>query len=156
VKVWFKALPDDEGIDRIVIEKVPRFKESGISGDEWRTSAKVSCYRKGALVFEVTRGDLRAAVACLPRDLLEMPDHSSVALWGYDGSVCMQPGCSDPAVVKKTIRQEFSANGEGPLPISGGDRHARAFCAKHATRGDASREDSDSNYINGPLPGDAA
>ena len=40
-KHW-PALHDDEGVDEITIKKVPRFKSSHMSGDEWRTSALVT------------------------------------------------------------------------------------------------------------------
>lgn len=35
---WYRRHHDDEVIDRVSIDCVPRFKVSGLSGDEWRVS----------------------------------------------------------------------------------------------------------------------
>ena len=45
----FKPIADDEGPDRITIDPVPRYKTSGLSGDEWRMSYVVRFYRRGRL-----------------------------------------------------------------------------------------------------------
>ncbi|KKL50531.1 hypothetical protein LCGC14_2304540, partial [marine sediment metagenome] len=40
-------ITDDEGVDQIVIDTVPRYKMSGLSGDEWRVSGRVRFFRNG-------------------------------------------------------------------------------------------------------------
>lgn len=47
-----KRLPDWEPYDKITIEIMPRLKTSGMSGDEWRTSAKVTLWHKGRPIVE--------------------------------------------------------------------------------------------------------
>ena len=42
---------DDEWYDEIRVTTVPRFKTSGLSGDEWRRSAKVTFLRKGIVLL---------------------------------------------------------------------------------------------------------
>lgn len=142
---WYKALPNDEGVDCVAIVLEPRYKTSGVSGDEWRTSARVILYRKGYKVGEEHYLNMRVAVDSLPGLFHRLPESTDVPLWGYNGQLCMQPGCPNTAVVGYRIREEFSRHGEGPLPQSAIVR-LRAFCRDHARRGDASREDSDDNY----------
>ena len=39
---------DDEWYDEVRITTVPRYKTSSLSGDEWRTSARIQILRKTA------------------------------------------------------------------------------------------------------------
>src|SRR3989304_10108915 len=57
--------PDDEWVDEIKLEVVPRYKESELSGDEWRVSTKISIFRKGHLLHEETCGDIDTASGML-------------------------------------------------------------------------------------------
>lgn len=61
---------DDEWIDEVRIVTVPRWKESELSGDEWRFSTRIELYRKGHLLARSGSGRLRNAVAILPSLLL--------------------------------------------------------------------------------------
>jgi hypothetical protein len=56
---------DDEGVDRIEIDIVPRFKTSDLSGDQWRVSARLRAYRKGELVGEQSYHNMETAVCFL-------------------------------------------------------------------------------------------
>lgn len=38
--------PDAQAFDEVRIVTVPRYKQSGLSGDEWRISAAIRLYRK--------------------------------------------------------------------------------------------------------------
>lgn len=144
----FKTLPDDEGIDRITMEVVPRYKQSGLSGDEWRISARVRLYRKGVLVHERDFGTMQAAVLGLGHLWLLRGDGelSEKPLFGADEFTCCQPGCGDETVKVVRLKQEFSAQGDGPLPKEVPWEVRRAFCSTHAVRGDCGREDADANY----------
>jgi hypothetical protein len=44
--------PNAQGFDEIRLITVPRYKQSGMSGDEWRISVKAQYFRKGELKFE--------------------------------------------------------------------------------------------------------
>lgn len=152
-KPTYKPHEDSEGVDRIEIDTVPRFKTSGMSGDGWRVSTRIRFYRKGVQVFERGFNRLRDAVAFLPWVLhVEAIENSEVpALFGAKPEECFQPGCSEPSVNEYRLKQEWSPQGEGPLPKKGWEVR-RAFCMKHSHRGDAAFEDSDENYelVKGP------
>lgn len=55
--------PDAQACDEIRIYTVPRYKTSGLSGDEWRISAVTEFYRKGRsscgtpMGLEILNGD---------------------------------------------------------------------------------------------------
>jgi hypothetical protein len=149
----YKAHPHDEGIDRIEIVAVPRWKTSGLSGDEWRVSARVRFYRKGKLHKEHGVGGMEAAVMLLGGMWCNRHDGDQAPLWALDGATCHQFGCSNEATSIMRLEDEFSAHGEGPLPRS--DREIRrAFCPLHEKRGDCGREDSDANYERVEAPHD--
>jgi len=44
--------PDAQAFDEVRIVTVPRYKTSGMSGDEWRISATIQFMRKGRIVHE--------------------------------------------------------------------------------------------------------
>lgn len=142
----FKLHPDDEGVDRIEIQVVPRYKTSGLSGDEWRVSAEIVAFRKGKEVGRKTFSRMEWAAAALPYLWNTAAEWCEGPL--YDGAVrglCQQAGCLLPAIVTYRIKKEYSARGEGPLPPST-LISLRRFCAAHKTRGDCGREDADGNY----------
>lgn len=149
---YFKALAGDEGIDRITLEVVPRFKESELSGDEWRTSVKVTFYRKGKPMAEKTFGTMKGATAAVGWFFQTVHETSPVPLWGLDDCTCAQYGCDQEAVRVVQLKKEFSAQGEGPLPKEGDEVVRRAFCVGHRHRGNASRKDSEQNYQNVDVP----
>ena len=49
--------PDAQAFDEIRIITVPRYKTSGMSGDEWRISARIEFMRNGQVVN--TEGGIR-------------------------------------------------------------------------------------------------
>jgi len=65
-KPSYKRHEDDDWIDEIKIVTVPRYKTSGMSGDEWRFSARVQLWRKGHLMFERSFSKLHYAIDFLP------------------------------------------------------------------------------------------
>jgi len=143
----FKLHPDDEGVDRIEIDVVPRFKTSGLSGDEWRVSARLRVYRKGELVGEKSYTSMEAVACFLPFLWKTLSDWTEGPLYsGERGGKCQQAGCAHPATVTYRLKREYSARGEGPLPPNVLGMPLRRFCAAHATRGDCALEDADENY----------
>ncbi len=143
-----KLHPDDEGIDRIEIQMVPRFKESGLSGSEWRVSAFIRLFRKGEMVYEEQHGALENAVAFLPHLLNSLSDHLAKPLWG-ETKKCYQVSCSEEGKHKRYLKTQYSKQGEGPLPESFFNKFRR-FCDKHLHRGDGDLEDADTNYTETP------
>lgn len=148
-KHWFnKAHRECEGIDRIEIECVERWKESELSGDEWRFSYVVRAYYKGVVVLECRRNRMGDAVAHLSFEIDRMRDDgAAAAAWQRQKeSCCDQPGCSREPTWWMQLKEEYSRQGEGPLPSTGGIGHYRKFCERHKRRGDCAMEDSDGNY----------
>lgn len=144
---WHKTHPACEGFDRVEIECVERWKESHMSGDEWRFAYRVRAYFKGAVVLEYARSRLQEAASHLPFELDQMRDDKMAQLWGSRRDACCdQPGCSKEPTKWFRLKEQFSALGEGPLPDHGLE-HYRKFCSRHSHRGDCSREDADDNYV---------
>lgn len=157
-RVFYARHNSDEIIDRVEIICVPRFKTSGLSGDEWRVSYLVKLQRKGRVMYSRPYNTMSDAAAHLPwllRTWSELPDEE-IPEWikqiDRDKTTCHQPGCSDPAAITYRVKTLFSREGY-PQPEADryGENH-RAFCARHAKRGNASMEDSDSNYARRSLP----
>lgn len=152
-KRHFKRHPDDEIVDEVVIKTRVRWKTSGLSGDEWRTSASVELRRNGNPLY--SRGGYRnigTAVAHLPWLLLtydEDPEFDLPGKLALDRVMCDQPGCGDPADVVLRIVTSYSSSGHRlhDEERSGLSPEHRRFCAVHAGRGDCGREDSDRNYV---------
>lgn len=144
---------DDEIVDEIHIDALPRYKTSGLSGDEWRVSYVVQIKRKGTVLFERHYSRLDFAVTHLPwvvRTMYEGGfDGFNEKAWTErieaDQSTCAQPGCPKPAVVYCRFKQIFAENGEGPLPVDS-LRYFTGFCQHHSERGDCGNEDADDNY----------
>lgn len=147
IYLFNKSHPDCEGFDRIEIDCVERWKSSVMSGDEWRFSYRVRAYFKGAVVLEYSRNRMREAVAHLPFEIDRMRDDGAAKEWqNKRESCCDQPGCSREPTRWLRLKEEFSSQGEGPLPHCEGIEHYRKFCEKHRRRGDCGREDADINY----------
>lgn len=139
--------PDAQAFDEVRIVTVPRYKMSGLSGDEWRISAKIQLLRKGNVVHEQGCGNIEVACALLPGIYYHAIDDGK-AYFGGEGDICDQEGCKEPAVVTYRVKKSFSRDNPhkwneeltGPLVAY------RCFCQKHSKRGDCGFDDSDSNY----------
>ena len=147
---------DDEYFDEIIIRTVPRWKTSGMSGDEWRTSASITVKRKGHTIHEGTCNKIRSAAALLPWLLLTLFERDDVTRVpeALDNTLCFQPGCDKPAVSVYRLKHDYCAQGHKTDPHW---ETRVAFCQTHLERGDCGLKDSDSNYevVSGPGP-DAA
>lgn len=155
-KPWYERHDDDEYFDEIIIKTRPRWKTSGMSGDEWRTSASITVKRKGHTILETSTNKIRSAAAYLPWLLLTMfeQDHVTRLPDFLDHSLCFQPGCDNPAVSVYRLKQDYCASGKAH------ELHTEtrlAFCRTHLERGDCGLKDSDSNYevVSGPGPHEA-
>ena len=134
--------PDAQAFDEVRIITVPRYKQSGLSGDEWRISAETQFYRKGKLIFTVGRRDVETACGFAYGDYLRGIDDGK-AYFGGDGKICDQEGCAEPVAVKYRLLKLFSREGYEGTPHCPTFRH---FCDKHKIRGDCALEDADRNY----------
>lgn len=146
-RVFHKRLPDFEAFDRIELSVVPRWKTSGLSGDEWRQSVSVRFLFKGEQVHETWFGDMQAAILFLGSEWVKQqePIPGRVIEIENEGA-CDQPSCTDRATVRLRIKRQTSPRGELIDPAETRLRYFRQFCDRHRRRGDCSREDCDDNY----------
>lgn len=147
-KPTYKRHNDDEWYDEVKIDVVPRYKTSGMSGDEWRVSARIRIYRKGVLLKERYLSKMDYAVDFLKATIHEMSDE------GFDGDhaqferLCFQPSCKEPGVVEYRLIDEFYPSYGDKMPKREWRSDVRRrFCEKHALRGDCGLEDADRNYV---------
>lgn len=146
-KPWHKRLPDWEAFDEIRLKVVPRYKTSGLSGDEWRQHVQVEFLFKGEVVHEEGWRDMRTALAFLPSEWHKAtcPIPQRVIAMEEAGR-CDQPGCAAQAVGRFMLKRETSERGDWLDPAHVYGRKYRQFCKRHLRRGDCSREDCDDNY----------
>lgn len=151
-----KAHYEDDGIIGINIVRVPRWKESELSGDEWRfTLAGAINYKdwKGGGMAQalISGGDmpeiaLRVAAWCSENKRLLSPPYTVDDLAKL--VVCFQPGCIYPPENVYQIKQEWTWFPYQGYQMDRRNKHpvVRAFCARHSHRGDCDLEDQDDNY----------
>ena len=150
-KPWRALKPDAQAFDEVRIVTVPRFKDSELSGCEWRISAEVQFYRKGKLIF--TDGCSNVENACYLVGSMHMKAvDNALGHFAGEDDICDQEGCCKPATVTYRVKKEFSRdNGhEWNKPLE--HLTIRKFCDRHKHRGDQSFDDSDSNYEQITLP----
>ncbi len=147
-KYSWAVKPDANGFDEIRIVTVPRFKESGLSGDEWRISMQINFYRKGEIVFSSGCGSkIEDAAGLVYARLLEAQDNGK-GYYAGDGKHCDQEGCNELGKFVMRIKIRYCCGGGmcGQKKEYQGDPQYRLFCEKHKHRGDSDLEDNDLNY----------
>lgn len=151
-RLWHKRSDDWEPFDRITLEVVPRYKTSGMSGDEWRQHIQVNFYFKGQLVHEAGWRDMKTALMLLAGEFVKAtcPIPSAVIEQEEKG-LCDQPSCQDRAVGRFELKRQYERGRLLDPEEEKYSRYYRQFCERHLRRGDCSREDSDDNYV--PLDG---
>jgi len=138
--------PDAQAFDEIRIVTTPRYKTSGLSGDEWRISAMVQFFRKGKVIHSVRRRNIETAAGFLYADMLTAIDDGH-AYFAGDGEHCDQEGCGEKAVVRYKIKKKFCRDGRVHEQFGTQYRH---FCDQHKKRGDCGL-DADDNYEEIPI-----
>lgn len=146
-KPWNDLRPDAQGFDEVRIVTVPRYKQSGLSGDEWRISASIQLWRKGKLIHERSVRNVEIGCAFASATLYEAQDDGK-AHFGGDGIHCDQEGCADAATVRYRKKAYYCRNGHKTEPFRPTYRH---FCDVHKKRGDCGMDDADDNYIEEPM-----
>jgi len=141
--------PDAQGFDEIRIVTIPRFKESELSGDEWRISARIEFMRNGVIVHTSGARDVETASGMLYGELMRTFDDAKGWFAG-DGIHCDQEGCSAMATRQYQKVKHFE-HGYERQSFSKEFRH---LCGRHSTRGNCSMDDCDANYVevNGFIP----
>lgn len=137
---------DFESFDRITLEVVPRYKTSGLSGDEWRQHVQVQFWFKGQVVHETGFRDMEAALMLTPAEWIRAQEPIPEQVIKLERDACDQPSCTEKAVGRFALKRRTDRQGNF---LDEKDQHFgayRQFCKKHLRRGDCSREDSDENY----------
>lgn len=154
---YHRRLHNFEAYDEVRLKVVPRFKTSGLSGDEWRQSVRIELLFKGEVVGEKSYGSMEYAIAYLPSFMAEAGNPIAERIVELEKTRCDQPSCRNATISKYRLKRLTSAQGEY---LDASEHHAdyhRRFCVVHLRRGDCSREDSDDNYevVEGPGPNES-
>jgi hypothetical protein len=145
LKPWHAIPPDRQAFDEIHIVTVPRWKESELSGDEWRISAKIVMKRKGLVIAERSFHDVETAARFLDWTMTEVAESGDCSLANpYYDHLCDQEGCAEPATVIYRLKQRYCREGHASEPMRQGEY--RQFCERHQMRGDCGLDDADANY----------
>jgi hypothetical protein len=133
--------PNAQAFDEVRIKTVPRWKTSGLSGDEWRISARIEFLRNGIVVHDRVVGNIEYACYLVGAEHITACDDGKGYFAG-DGDFCDQEGCGGKATVTYKLKKTFCREGhEAPS-----DGAIRKFCNEHKKRGDCGLEDADRNY----------
>lgn len=134
--------PNAQAFDEVRIKTVPRYKTSGMSGDEWRISASIQFFRHGILRHEIGVRDVETACGMVYGELMKAQDNA-LGYFGGEGDFCDQEGCAATATITRYLKKEFCRQGHG---VDVTRPTFRRFCEDHKTRGDCGLEDADDNY----------
>lgn len=138
--------PNAQGFDEVKITTVPRYKSSGLSGDEWRISGLCQLLRKGNVIHEFYMSNVENCVKALPAQVMTAQDEGKF-FFGGEGDYCDQEGCSDTATVVYKMKKKWCNNGyHEPETYKDEEAPTRRFCERHSKRGDCGMEDADDNY----------
>lgn len=142
--------PEDERYDAIDIHIVERWKESELSGDEWRFSYVALVKRKGETIVIISASKLDWLLEGLQWriTIAGEKDEMDQEAWERTKEKCDQPGCAeDPVVFYQRIKR-YTNRGEELAANSFYDgKEYRQFCKRHKHRGDCDLDDADHNYI---------
>jgi len=136
--------PDHQRYDKIEIYTVPRWKESELSGDEYRISAAADLYYKGNKRKTLTFSDVETAMRYLDGAEVYWRENGETYDRVDDSYLCDQESCSNIADVKYQRLEGFNDRGESEKLYD--FNLYRVFCDDHKHRGDCSRDDADHNY----------
>lgn len=150
-KLYHRRCKDFASFDRIELVVTPRYKTSGLSGDEWRTGVVVKFHFKGEVVHETFFTSMRYAVMLLGAEWTKAQEPIPMAVIKLEKAKCDQPGCHRDAVARFKLKRLTSDCGEYLDPADQHLEYYRKFCKRHLRRGDCGREDADDNYE--PLDG---
>jgi hypothetical protein len=147
ISEFHRRLDDWEPFDKIEFKVVPRYKESELSGDEWRVGVHVKFWFKENLIQEEFFHDMQQALMMIPSMWLQISCPIPNKVIEIEKNLCDQPGCNNPAehklVLKKRAGREGWVEDDGSYPCV----YYRKFCSKHLTRGNCGLEDADRNYV---------
>jgi hypothetical protein len=130
-------------VDEIKLSIEPYFKESGLSGDEWKTKVVAKFYHKGILLHETMLGrDIPTALLLLGKEYLNLDNDLSIPTGPLEETLnfiasnraCDQEGCRNPASRYFHLQTD-------------GDVTELKYCNKHSDRGNANPKDNNAVLI---------
>lgn len=142
----YATKPDAQGFDEVRIITVPRFKTSGLSGDEWRISGSCQLLRKGKVIHEFRMANVENCAKALPYHIMTAGDEGKFYFGGGEDGKCDQEGCSESATVIYRVKRHYCNHPHEHEPLEKSREEFRGFCGRHAKRGNSSFSDSDDNY----------
>jgi len=142
--------PDDEYVDEVKIGTAHRWKDSEISGSEWRRSSTLLFLRKGHVVFQRDFRALSHAVEASPWFKLiwdEEPGFRALSA-EVERSLCQQPGCQRPPSprIYQLGKRQISRQHDVLVGIPADRPVLTWWCEAHERRGDCGLEDRDDNW----------
>ena len=136
--------PDSQKYDKIDIYTVPRWKESEMSGDEYRISANADLYYKGHLIKRMSFSDVDGAKRYLDGAEVYWRESGESFDRVDDSYLCDQESCASIADIKYKRLDAWTSHGDKETLYD--FNLYRVFCNKHKTRGDCALDDADRNY----------
>lgn len=144
----FTPHPDAERFDAVTLETIERWKESELSGDEWRFSYRATFWSHGekrAAISAASIADLLVRAAS-EYGRVKCTDEPPGGYYGDLANICCQPGCATPWTVLLHPVKAYTDRGEA-LMTPYGENDVRGFCERHRHRGDCGLDDNDDNYV---------
>lgn len=102
-----RRLYDDDWFDEINMRTVPRYKTSGLSGNEWRQGVDIDIIRKGHVLYTKRVRDLETAAAWLSWGLIIVREEEDIS-FPENEKFCSQPSCCELANVVYKIKTIMS------------------------------------------------
>lgn len=157
-RLYQRRLRSWEPFDEITMRVVPRYKTSGLSGDEWRQHVQVEFKHKGEVVHSFGASTVEAALMLVGHHYLQATCPIPERVIEIERERCDQPSCQEKPVGRYLLKRLAADDGQWLADDESGFAYYRKFCRNHARRGDCGREDSDRNYepLDGLKPEDSS
>lgn len=138
--------PEAERFDQVILRTEERWKESELSGDEWRFSYIADFYSHGVHVGSINGRSIEDLLVRAAAGYNSLKDDTSGGYYGDLENICCQPGCKSKWVHLLHPIRRYSRTGQ-ELVRSYANDEVRGFCEKHKHRGDCGLDDNDDNYV---------
>ncbi len=145
--LFLERQEDDEWYDAVTIYCVERWKESELSGDEWRFAYVADFMRKGNVQKRLRASKLEwlLPMVAAHRSFAPAGDDDDARL-DFD-DLCFQPGCEREATHEFAKAKDWCQRCGNDHTIHTGSPKGRRFCDRHKHRGDCGLDDADANYV---------
>jgi hypothetical protein len=88
--------PNHQAFDEVRIKTVPRWKESELSGDEYRISAVIEFYIKGKMIHSRSWNRVETALQFGDWSWLDFAESGFASTKVEAQNLCDQEGCAEP------------------------------------------------------------